>query len=74
MKNLFEKDDKGTAKNAPLALRMRPGNLKEFVGQKHILGPGKLLKRIIDADKISSLIAEGGRIHHLQVSHYADQP
>ena len=59
MKNLFEKDDKGTAKNAPLALRMRPGNLKEFVGQKHILGPGKLLKRIIDADKISSLILYG---------------
>jgi len=45
--------------DAPLALRMRPENLDEFVGQKHILGEGKLLRRLIDSDKISSLILYG---------------
>ena len=59
MQNLFEEDNAVAFKNAPLALRMRPRNLKEFVGQRHALGPGKLLKRIIDADKIASLILYG---------------
>ena len=43
----------------PLAVRMRPRNLGEFVGQRHILGPGKLLTRAILADRISSLILYG---------------
>ncbi len=38
---------------------MRPRSLKEFVGQEHILGEGKLLKRAIDADRIASLILYG---------------
>ena len=41
---------------APLAARMRPRNLDEFIGQRHILGPDKLLTRILQADKLSSLI------------------
>lgn len=45
--------------NAPLADRMRPRSLDEFVGQQHILGPGKLLRRSIEADRISSLIFYG---------------
>jgi putative ATPase len=43
----------------PLAARMRPVSLAEFVGQQHILGPGQLLRRAIEADRIQSLIFYG---------------
>jgi putative ATPase len=43
----------------PLAARMRPRNLDEFVGQAHILGHGQLLRRAIEADRIQSLIFYG---------------
>jgi len=43
----------------PLAERVRPQNLQEFVGQKHILGPGKLLSKIIQSDQIPSMIFWG---------------
>lgn len=46
-------------KNQPLAARMRPRNLDEFVGQAHIVGPGKLLRRLIEADQIHSMIFYG---------------
>jgi putative ATPase len=46
-------------RNQPLAARMRPRNLNEFVGQTHILGPGQLLRRAIEADRIQSLIFYG---------------
>jgi putative ATPase len=45
--------------DAPLATRMRPRTLDEYVGQQHILGPGKLLRRAIEADRISSIILYG---------------
>jgi len=48
-----------TGKKEPLAYRMCPRNLDEFVGQEHIIGPGKLLNRMIKADKISSIILFG---------------
>ena len=44
---------------APLAQRMRPRSLPEFVGQEHILGPDKLLSRAIAADRLTSLIFYG---------------
>jgi putative ATPase len=44
---------------APLAARMRPRILDEFVGQEHILAPGKLLRRAIEADRLPSLIISG---------------
>src|ERR1043165_9332918 len=44
---------------APLAARMRPRNLDEFAGQTHILAPGMLLRRAIEADRIQSLIFYG---------------
>ncbi len=44
---------------APLAVRMRPGNLDEFLGQRHFLGPDKLLTRMLQADRLSSLIFYG---------------
>ena len=43
-------------KNAPLADRMRPMTLEEFAGQEHIIGPGRLLRRAIQIDQLSSLI------------------
>ena len=43
----------------PLAYRMRPRTLDEFSGQDHIIGPGRLLRRIIQADRLSSLIFYG---------------
>ncbi|MDD5349984.1 MAG: replication-associated recombination protein A [Chthoniobacteraceae bacterium] len=45
--------------NAPLAARMRPRNIGEVAGQRHILGPGKLLRRAIEADRISSVLFYG---------------
>src|SRR6059058_3404281 len=47
------------AKNTPLAARMRPRSVDEVVGQSHILGPGQLLRRAIEADRIQSLIFYG---------------
>ncbi|KLU62848.1 replication-associated recombination protein A [Peptococcaceae bacterium CEB3] len=44
---------------APLAERMRPRTLAEYLGQSHILAPGKLLRRAIEADRVSSLILYG---------------
>ena len=45
--------------NEPLASRMRPRNLNEFVGQKHLIGNNKLLRKMILADRISSMIFWG---------------
>ena len=46
-------------RHQPLAARMRPRQLDEFAGQTHILGPGQLLRRAIEADRIQSLIFFG---------------
>ena len=43
----------------PLASRMRPTNLDEFVGQQHLIGDGKILRRIIDGDNVTSMIFWG---------------
>jgi SpoVK/Ycf46/Vps4 family AAA+-type ATPase len=48
-----------TATEAPLAARMRPLTLDEFVGQDHIIGQGRLLRRAISLDQLSSLIFYG---------------
>ena len=58
--NLFDyMSDQAKEKDSPLALRLRPVTLDEVVGQEHILGEGKLLRRIIQADQLSSLIFFG---------------
>ncbi len=58
--DLFEKEKiKPAQKAQPLAIRMRPRMLSEYAGQQHIIGPGKLLTRAIEADRISSLILYG---------------
>ena len=51
---LFERADA-----SPLAARMRPQTLDEFVGQQHLLGPGKVLRKLIASDRISSMIFWG---------------
>ena len=43
----------------PLASRLRPETLEEFVGQKHLVGKGKVLRRLIDQDSICSMIFWG---------------
>lgn len=50
-------DDRKTS--APLASRLRPETLDEYVGQQHLLGPGKLLRQLIEKDQISSMIFWG---------------
>jgi putative ATPase len=60
MMELFEEDaHKIIAANAPLAERMRPTSLEEFIGQSHLLGEGKLLRRAIESDRLTSLILWG---------------
>ena len=43
----------------PLAARMRPSSLDEIAGQQHLLGPGKVLRRLISSDNIGSMIFWG---------------
>jgi len=59
--DLFEQEpaQQDVLSHAPLATRMRPIEFEDFVGQQHILGSGKLLRRAIDADKIGSIILYG---------------
>ncbi len=60
--DLFDKEQEpaGTPESAsPLAYRMAPRTIHEYSGQEHILGPGKLLRRAIEADRITSLILYG---------------
>ena len=63
MHDLFAREEPDAAAKvdsaAPLATRMRPRSLDEFVGQEHILGPGKLLRRAIEADRLPSVIFSG---------------
>jgi putative ATPase len=61
VRDLFEeKEDVEAADSAaPLATRMRPRSLDELVGQEHILAPGKLLRRAIEADRLPSVIFSG---------------
>lgn len=59
--NLFEVNKTEVLqKSAPLAQRMRPQSLDEILGQQHILAQGKLLRRAIETDKLSSVIFFGG--------------
>ena len=58
--SLFEAAEAENRRHAqPLALRMRPRTLDEFVGQQHFLGEGKLLRRLIKADRLSAVIFYG---------------
>jgi putative ATPase len=59
---LFDKTGTRNGKNtggAPLADRMRPRTLDEFVGQKHLVGKGKVLRELIENDRLNSIIFWG---------------
>ena len=57
---LFDKkEEEKILANAPLAVRMRPRTLDEFAGQSHFVGEGKLLRRMLDADRLTSVIFYG---------------
>ncbi len=57
---LFQKSEKANIESAaPLAVRMRPIEISDFIGQRDFLGPGKLLTRMLQADRLSSLIFYG---------------
>ena len=58
--NLFEKSQReAIAQAAPLAVRMRPRNINEILGQDHFLGEGKMLRRMLEAATVSSLVFYG---------------
>src|SRR5271155_4343156 len=58
--DLFQAQRQANLQKAqPLAARMRPRSLDEVVGQQHFLGPGKLLRRLLEADRLSSVIFYG---------------
>lgn len=60
MDDLFtSQEQEELLRNAPLAVRMRPRSLDEFVGQRHFIGEGRLLRRMIEADKLTSLVFYG---------------
>ncbi|MEW4531305.1 replication-associated recombination protein A [Maioricimonas sp. JC845] len=60
MPGLFDQQEQSNLEEArPLAARMRPQNLDEFIGQSHFLGEGKLLRRMLKADRLGSLIFYG---------------
>ncbi|MBS3733513.1 MAG: replication-associated recombination protein A [Phycisphaerae bacterium] len=52
-------EDRAVAANAPLAVRMRPRNIDEVLGQGHFLGDAKMLRRMLEADSLSSLVFYG---------------
>ena len=53
------RDDGVPLASTPLAARMRPRTLDEFVGQEHLIGPGRALRRAIEADALPSMILWG---------------
>ena len=62
MYDLFDvaKENRETAESKPLAERMRPNSLREFIGQGQILEDGSLLRRAISLDKVGSCIPRAG--------------
>jgi putative ATPase len=59
VEDFFPNEQLANPSDVPLATRMRPRTLAEYCGQQHLLAPGKLLRRAIEADRISSLILFG---------------
>ena len=75
---MFEQQrEERLAREAPLAARMRPTTLDEFVGQGHIVGEGHVLRRTIEADQVPSIVSMGPAGHrqdHTRANHRAHDP
>src|ERR671935_1372108 len=56
---LFGSEERALPTTTPLAARMRPRTFEEFVGQDHLVGPGRALRRAIESDRLPSLILWG---------------
>jgi putative ATPase len=56
---LFDSEERASPATTPLAARMRPRTFEEFVGQDHLVGPGRALRRAIESDRLPSLILWG---------------
>ena len=59
MMDLSPSEKTESRENVPLAERMRPRRLEEFIGQDHLLGPGKFLRRMLESGRIFSMIFWG---------------
>ncbi|TKH40862.1 replication-associated recombination protein RarA [Paenibacillus terrae] len=57
--DLFSYSQESMPSNRLLADRLRPTSLDEYIGQEHVVGPGKLLRRAIEADQVSSILLYG---------------
>ena len=58
--DMFERQfEEQKKQEAPLAVRMRPANLHDFVGQEHLIGEGRVLRKAIETDKIPSMLLWG---------------
>jgi len=57
--DLFDYNSNTTKKESPLADRMRPEKVNDIKGQGHILGPGKIINRLVDSDRLTSMIFYG---------------
>src|SRR2546421_3006065 len=56
---MFDSEERASPATAPLAARMRPRTFEEFVGQDHLVGPGRALRRAIESDRLPSVILWG---------------
>src|SRR5437868_15016166 len=56
---MFDSEERASPAMAPLAARMRPRTFEEFVGQDHLVGPGRALRRAIESDRLPSVILWG---------------
>src|ERR687885_2711158 len=56
---LFDSEERASPATTPLAARMRPRTFEEFVGQDQLVGPGRALRRAIEADRLPSVILWG---------------
>ena len=58
--DMFERpSSEGQLKSSPLAARMRPTTLDEYVGQEHVIGPGRVLRKALEAGRLPSIILWG---------------
>ncbi|HGK2620514.1 TPA: hypothetical protein ACJ1CY_002131 [Streptococcus pneumoniae] len=51
-----------------LALRMRPKTIDQVIGQEHLVGPGKIIRRMVEANRLSSMILKENQISHADTS------